>query len=443
MALTLQRILLIFAISIPLLYACRAKSEAATVETAESTPESLQFPQPSQTPAEELSIEKQNTPEPISPGSSLCELPQSGNLLISKCEDGLLKFSQVENRKKVDIFTLREVPVEGGGISLESEVISSPAPGLPLDENQYGLFLVDSEGVYHAIRLSGQYFNFEKWEAAEDIVILDLYNRVYTPLIHPANQKNRIKLTCTETGCDLALNDELAGRIPTAAGSFFRKAGLFTASSWDQVFGEVTFSSFKKEVLSSNLPESQIYLLMDDLREDHGTFSGAGLSGAFNDYDQDGFHFSPVVPFNIYTAKAGPAFADSSVQASVKMNIQPGVSGSQFAGLICRASQEGMVMAVIRVDGTYTIFRDTPRRPMAVLARKASDSIHPGLSVNKLRLDCRGNQIDFFINDILVASFTDTRYGVRFGRSGFYTKSGSLPDPDAIIFSDLQIEELR
>lgn len=102
-----------------------------------------------------------------------------------------------------------------------------------------------------------------------------------------------------------------------------------------------------------------------------------------------------------------------------------------------------MVAAVIRVDGTYTVFRDTPQRPMAVLARKSSKEILPGLSENQLRLDCKGNLIDFYINGIKVESLDDTRYSVRFGRAGLYTKSGGAPDPDAIVFSNFSIKEIR
>ena len=125
------------------------------------------------------------------------------------------------------------------------------------------------------------------------------------------------------------------------------------------------------------------------------------------------------------------------------MDIERGVSGSQFAGVVCRGSQEGSYMGVIKVDGTYTIFRDTPQRPLSVLAHKASDAILTGLAANKIRLVCRGKQIDLFINGEQVESLTDTRYNVNFGRAGLYTKASGDPTEDAIVFSDLSIIELR
>ena len=100
-------------------------------------------------------------------------------------------------------------------------------------------------------------------------------------------------------------------------------------------------------------------------------------------------------------------------------------------------------MAVIRADGTYSIYRDTPRQPFALLAQKASSAILPGLAENKLRLDCIGDQITFFINGAQVESLTNTRYELRYGRAGLFTKAGGTPEPDAIIFSDFSITEIR
>ena len=100
-------------------------------------------------------------------------------------------------------------------------------------------------------------------------------------------------------------------------------------------------------------------------------------------------------------------------------------------------------MAVIRADGTYSIFRDTPQSPFALLAERSSDAIVSGDADNDLRLECVGSQINFYINDIQVESLTDTRYGIRFGRVGLFTKAGKEPALDAIVFSNLLVEEIQ
>ena len=69
------------------------------------------------------------------------------------------------------------------------------------------------------------------------------------------------------------------------------------------------------------------------------------MSGAFNEYDTEGFHFSPVIPYGYYGAKSGPALQDMEISAKVKMEIDPDKPGSQYGGLICRSSRDGMYMA--------------------------------------------------------------------------------------------------
>jgi hypothetical protein len=336
----------------------------------------------------------------------------------------------------------REVDFAADTVSIRTEVTSTPPEGLKLDQNQYGIYLINREGIYRAVRVSGQYFNFETWILKDDPEIESRDNRVFSPLIKPAGQSNFLELACAEGLCELNINGQLAGRIPEGT-SEITHAGLFAEAYWDQNFGQVTFSGFDFGEMDPNIPKSQVFSLSDDLTANHSTFSDRGLAGAFHSYATDGFHFSPVVPFNFYSAATGPSLADVSIEVTVTMEVDPGVSGSQFAGVACRASQEGSYMAVIKVDGIFTLFRDTPRRPLAVLARKASDAIQPGRESNRLRLDCRGDQIDFFINGIQVASVIDTRYNVSFGRVGLFTKAGGDPNEGSIVFSDLLISELR
>ena len=447
MKIKISKVLTLLIVGAFLIAACQNQQEKAEMQFVTpalpdvQTSPALKTPTAAALPEKDQNLTTAFTP--IESDSHLCDQQPADSIFKTKCEDGALSISQAENRKKVNIFFSRELLFEGDSLSLEIDVISSPAPGLPLDQNQYGIYFVDKNSAYRAVRVSGQYFNFETWSMVEEVSVEDRYNRVFSPFLKPFDQNNRLRLSCTEVNCDLYVNGKFAGSFPDGSADEVTAVGLFATSDWDQTFGQVKFSSFQFTSLPPNLSKNQTYQLADELKADHGTFSGVGLSGAFNDYTQDGFHFSSVVPFSFYAVKTGPSLADSSIEVTVKMEIKPGVSGSQFAGLICRSSQEGMVAAVIRVDGTYTVFRDTSQRPMAVLARKSSKEILPGLSENQLRLDCKSSLINFYINGIKVESLGDTRYGVRFGRAGLYTKSGGAPDPDAIVFSNFSIKEIR
>ena len=98
----------------------------------------------------------------------------------------------------------------------------------------------------------------------------------------------------------------MAGRISEGIDGV-AQAGIFTAEDWDYNFGRVTFEGFDVNVIDPNRTESQTFTLKDDLTANHGTFSDLGLAGAFNAYSSDGFHFSPIVPFNFYSARTGPS----------------------------------------------------------------------------------------------------------------------------------------
>lgn len=375
--------------------------------------------------------------------SFLCRAEPNENSFLLNCSGKALSISQSDDRRKVDLFITREMPAEFGSFSLEMETISFPAEkGMP-DQNNYGFYFADRSGLVHAIRLSAQYFGFETWSRYADVKVEESTNPAFSPAIRSAGQSNRMRLDCSEDGCDLYANGVLAGRSPIGITGKTKMIGVFASSSWDQRFGRVEFRKLRIYKVESGIQIKAPYSIEDPLSYGSDIFTGTGLSGAFHEFDTEGFHFSPVIPYGFYGVKAGPGMGNISVKAAIKMEIKPGTSGSQFAGLVCRSSLDGMVIAVIRVDGTFSIYRDTPNQPFALLAQRFSTAILPGLAENKLRLDCIGDQITFFINGAQVESLTSSRYELRYGRAGLFTKAGGAPEPDAIIFSDLGITEIR
>lgn len=376
--------------------------------------------------------------------SPFCAPEVAESAFTSVCAEGALTVHQKDSRRRVDILMLREITTtHNGPFVLTADILSEPAEGVEMDQNQYGLVVVDGEGMRHALRIRGKYFDWETWSMEGEIKTSQRYNHSYSPFIHPAGQENNFRIQCTEERCDLFINQEFTARLPNEMPLGSYALGVFTASDWDEQFGQVKFMSFQAQPLPSEQTQPQPITIRDDLSSDGGTFSQMGLSGAFNSFEADGFHFSPVIPYGYYAVKANPSFADVSVSAIVHMQIDPQKSSSQYGGLICRSSQEGMYMAVIRADGTYSIFRDTPPQQFALLAERSSEYIRSGAADNELRLECIADQINFYINDHLVESLRDTRYGLQFGRVGLYTKAGGTPDQDAIVFRNFQIEEIQ
>jgi len=372
-----------------------------------------------------------------------CAAEPAASPFSLSCAEGALTVSQTESRRKTDIYLLREEPLNSDRFSLTADVNSQPVDMDVLDQNQFGFYFTKPSGTSYALRVQGQYINFEAWEITDSVEVVDTYNKTYAPALYSPGRTNNFRLTCGWDFCKLFANDTLIAHSPFGTGDGISALGFFTASAWDQQFGSITLNSLNALELSGSLPELQHFYLMDNLSSDHGVFSKMGLSGAFSEFDKDGFHFSPVIPYGYYAAKVDPSLADVSVSVMVNMEINPGVKATQYAGVVCRSSLEGKYIAVLRADGSYTIFRDTIKRPFALLAQDHIEGIQSGRSDNAIRLDCVGDTISLYINNTLVESFTDSRYGLRYGRGGLFTKAGGAPHSDAIVFSDFSIEEIR
>jgi hypothetical protein len=403
-------------------------------------------PQPSAAPMEMTTPEpKELIPADIwSASSPLCQPGDSASFFRIRCDGQSLTISQYEERPGVDISLRREFPVDAESISLEFEALSTPASEVVQDQNQFGVYWVDENGSHRALRVSGQQYSFETWSEAETMKVEEGTQPVFSTLLKPAGQTNHLRWVCSDGFCDLFANGSFAARAKIDLTTAAKAVGIFAYSRWDMRFGEVVLSNFHASETREEERPLQLFSLQDDLRSDKGLFSQTILSGAFDIYGDEGFRFSPLIPYEFYTVRGGPALADSSVEVTVKMDVDLQRRASQFAGVACRSSVQGIYTAVIRSDGIYFIYRDTPSRPMALLARKSSDLIHTGgLAENRLRLDCVGSQLDFYINGSLAESLDDTRMGLNFGRAGLFTKAGGNPNPDAFIFSDFSVREIR
>jgi len=382
-------------------------------------------------------------PEQVNSDSPFCQVGDSDGGLALTCLDNVITIDQSEGRRGMDVIIKREMDVDASGFSLAAEIISNPADVTRLDKNQVGFVFTTRAGRTFALRLEGQFFNFEEWTVEGEKEKIITLNQSYAPQMQAAGRPNAIQIICAPENCDLFSNESLAGRFPIPGEDGFQSIGLFAASPWDERFGAVIIENLAIEALPANRPETLTFSLADDLKADHGTFAMMGLSGAFSDFEADGFHFSPVIPYGYYAAKAGPALRDVSVGAIVEMDFSPGVPATQYGGVICRDSIDGRYLAVLRANATYTIYRDSIRQPFAMLATGTVDTIPAGRSAHRIQLDCIEETITLFIDGEMVESFTDNRFGIQYGRSGLYTKAGGAAYSDAIIFSDLEIKEMR
>ena len=379
---------------------------------------------------------------------SQVDLIKTGGLTFA-CSDGKFTFRTAPGAKNNYKYLQIARPIQPStAFTIEADLLSWPVPGKP-DQNNYGLILgIDSTHTY-SLRFKGQYYRFEKNLLVnnssgndKEIHINKSWNWNYSPSFKPAGNANHIQLTCGGGTCVLNVNQNLIARFNLDQEINATSIALFAEVDYDSPFGIMEVDNLHVVLHQDKAAIQNAFALSDPLVTDKGVFSKTSSSGAYNKYQANGFHFSSVIPFGYYGVKTDPALGDVSISASVVMEAD-NINSSMYAGLVCRSSVEGMYFAVIRENGYFSIFRDTPTRPFSLLVEARSKEILIGGAANQLRLDCVGSTITFYINGKKVASLQDAKFKLVFGRNGFFTKASKNPGEAAITFSNLEIKEVR
>jgi hypothetical protein len=456
----LQRLQILFLLgNLLLVIACKPSaspqasavpSSAATLAPSPTATTLPPSPTPKPTPASigEL-IPKQTFEDGSSPFcQSKADLTRTGGLTFS-CADGQFAFFTQPEAKDTYKFVQVSLPIQPTEtFTLEADLFSQGAPG-KADQNNYGfIFGVDETHTY-SLRVKGQYYRFEKNLLMKDylkpegeIFLNKNWNWNYSSAFKPTGNQNHLQMTCAGGSCDLTINQQLAARFNLDQTLRISSLSLFAEVGYYKPFGRVSVDNLHLYAPADPVSPEKVFVFNDPLQSDQGTFSKTGMSGAYNRFQPDGFHFSPIVAFGYYGVKSDPALGDVSVSASVRLKADSPQT-SMYAGLVCRSSLDGMYFAAIRESGYFSVFRDSPTRPFSLLAEARATSIKTGGEVNQLRLDCIGSNISFYVNGIKVASLQDNTFNLIFGRSGFFTKAGKNPDGDAIVFSNLEVKEVR
>lgn len=379
---------------------------------------------------------------------SSVDLIKTGGLTIT-CEGG--KFSFLTSPKAKDNYKYIQAAqsfTEADRFALEADLISESTAGRP-DQNHYGFIFEVDEKTTYTLRFKGQYYRFEKNLIRKDyrypdgkIFISRNWNWNYSTAIKAAGNQNHVQFSCAGKTCSLRINQQLAARFNLDEPIRLTSLALFAEIGYYRPFGKVSVDNLHLYRPADTTDQLDTFTMTDVLTTDSGTFSKIGLSGAFNRFEADGFHFSPVMAYGYYGVKSEPALGDVSVSVTVRLNPD-NPNSSMYGGLVCRSSLDGMYFAVIRESGYFSVFRDSPNRPLSLLAQARSKAILTGGAVNRLRLDCIGNTISFFINGSKVASLRDSTFNLIFGRTGLFTKAGKNPSQDSIIFSDYEVKEMQ
>jgi hypothetical protein len=107
-------------------------------------------------------------------------------------------------------------------------------------------------------------------------------------------------------------------------------------------------------------------------------------------------------------------------------------------GLICRSDGTNYYFFIISSDGYYGIglFKDGKARLLGQDQMLPSTSIHTGLAVNHLRLDCQGSGLTAFVNGFQLGQAQDA--SLTHGDAGLL--AGTFKDPGVdIVFDNFMV----
>ena len=123
----------------------------------------------------------------------------------------------------------------------------------------------------------------------------------------------------------------------------------------------------------------------------------------------------------LYTYYIYEGYSYEDVRVEVKVENR-GVN-SQQVSLVCRLGDDGWYEWAVQSDGLWFLFAVSGG--FNRLTNGGSNDIHQGKDVNTYAMECKGNEIAFFINgkEQKGSPFIEREYGLREGSVGFSISS--------------------
>ncbi len=129
-----------------------------------------------------------------------------------------------------------------------------------------------------------------------------------------------------------------------------------------------------------------------------------------SDYDQGGFRLQINQPQYDYWANPGLSFSDVSIEVDAQKIGGP--EDNDF-GLICRyVDESNFYFFLATSDGYYAVGKNGASGQSLIGSEYfvETDQVRSGNAVNRLRADCVGSTLTFFINGTQVAQVTDSEH---------------------------------
>lgn len=175
-------------------------------------------------------------------------------------------------------------------------------------------------------------------------------------------------------------------------------------------------------------------LFADDFSDPNSGWPTIENSQAKYSYQPDGYHISV---FEVNSAPwAKTARQDDNV--SIYVDAMPAAEGANgYYGLLCRIQDnQNFYYFVIQNNGEYAIgkFKDGAFQPLEGWGE--STEIRQGNQPNRLRADCLGDTLRFYVNNVLLGEVNDTEFNA--GYSGLIANTLDAQGFE-VVFDNFQI----
>ncbi len=159
-----------------------------------------------------------------------------------------------------------------------------------------------------------------------------------------------------------------------------------------------------------------------------------GLDGIM-DYDGGGYRILVNTPQANFWSTPHKDFAD------VRLEVDAGKLGGpdeNRIGLICRSDGASYYFFIIGSDGFYGLglYKNKQAALLGQSTMQPSPAIDQGAAVNHLRLDCVGNHLDAYVNDVALAEAQDAT--LQHGDVGLLAGTFDQPGVD-IVFDNFAV----
>ena len=156
-------------------------------------------------------------------------------------------------------------------------------------------------------------------------------------------------------------------------------------------------------------------LFADNFFDDQTIWPESQDSDGSYAYEADGYHISVSEFETALWATTPDTFADASFYVDARPT-QANRDG--YYGLLCRASDlQDYYYFIVRSDGSYVIGKYKDRSFGNLLGNEwiADGAINPGDETNRLRADCNGETLRFYVNDVFLTETSDPDFSTGSG----------------------------